>query len=214
MNAYAVLEAAAPSIDVLRAMGELRVAVWRDEEGALQTSAMADPACWLDEFDTLPAPHCRHWIVRDQSQPCAACLQSSSASASPSSLPPRAECQCPLVAAARLTWHATPDQHRDVRLWTDAGRSLPFPCVDMGRLVVRLAHRRRGIAQTLNRVRVEAARAAGARACVVTASAGNAKLLNALGFEHIGVTVRFDDRPMIVFHALQLVFNEAVAVAT
>ena len=201
---YAVLEAASPSAALLRAIGELRVAVWRDEECALDTTAMSDSACWLDEFDTLPAPQCRHWIVRDRTHPCAACRLSSLTPASASPTPD--ECSCPLVAAARLTWHASPDQHRDVRLWTDAGRSLPFPCVDMGRLVVRLAHRRRGIAQALNRVRVEAARTAGARACVVTASAGNAKLLSALGFDDIGVTVKFDDRPATVFHALQLVF--------
>lgn len=205
MDAYVVVEVVSPPAALLKAIGELRVAVWRDEEKALADSA-AD-SCWLDEFDGLPAPTCRHWIVRNRSEPCSVCLLATSrpdTEASAEFASPSPECTCTIVAAARLTWHATPDQHRDVRLWIDAGRDLPFPCVDMGRLVVRLAHRRRGIAQALNRARIDAARAAGARACVVTASAGNAKLLAAIGFEDIGVAVRFADRPAIPFYAMQL----------
>jgi predicted GNAT family N-acyltransferase len=112
-----------------------------------------------------------------------------------------------LVAAARLTWHVSlDDDYRDVQLWRRAGVPLPLPTCDLGRLVVRADHRGRGLAQALNAVRVDAARAMGARSVMVTASGGNATLLQRIGFVAIGQTIVFSDRPNTVFHALQLNF--------
>ena len=103
---------------------------------------------WLDADDA----HARHWVAES----------------------PTGE----LVAAARLVWHADPLRaDRDVAVWLGAGRPLPFPCVDLGRLVVRPDWQRRGVATALNAARVAAARAAGARAAIATASASNARLL-------------------------------------
>ena len=59
--------------------------------------------------------------------------------------------------------------------------------------------------QELNIVRIAAARAMGARTVVVTASQGNVRLLAQLGFESIGATVRFADRPAVEFSAMELV---------
>jgi hypothetical protein len=59
--------------------------------------------------------------------------------------------------------------------------------------------------QELNVVRIAAARAMGARTVVATASQGNARLLARLGFESIGATVRFSDRPEVEFTAMELV---------
>ena len=60
--------------------------------------------------------------------------------------------------------------------------------------------------QSLNAVRVDAAKAMGAASVMVTASEGNARLLLKLGFVDIGETISFDDRPGVVFRALQLDF--------
>ncbi len=155
---------------------QLRYRVW-EEEGAINAAAFPDKS-WLDRDDDTA----RHWVVRrlDTGE---------------------------VVAAARLTLHASlDDDSRDVALWRRCGKHLPMPTTDLGRLVVLQCCRGRGVAQSLNQVRVEAARLMGARSVMATASEGNARLLLKLGFTDIGETISFDDRPGVVFHALQLDF--------
>ena len=86
----------------------------------------------------------------------------------------------------------------------NVGAHLPLPTCDLGRLVVHSDYRRRGYADALNRVRIEAARNMGAKSIMVTASTGNVTLLQRLGFQAIGQHIVFSDRPNTVFHALQL----------
>lgn len=110
-----------------------------------------------------------------------------------------------LVAAARLLTHASADtSDRDVAVWTALGAPLAFPAADLGRLVVRADFRRRGLGARLNEARIDAARAAGARTAITTASAANARLLRRAGFRDIGATVTFAERPGVVFAAMQL----------
>jgi predicted GNAT family N-acyltransferase len=121
----------------------------------------------------------RHWIVRNENNE--------------------------IIAAARMTLHdSLDDGYRDVQLWKRSGKYLPLPTVDLGRLVVLYSYRGRGIAQMLNVVRIEAARQMQAKSIMVTASEGNARLLRKLGFEDIGETIFFSDRPGTLFIALQL----------
>lgn len=160
----------------LQRIGHLRYQVWEEENSI--NAALFPGRCWLDPLDLTHTA--RHWVLED--------AQSGE-----------------WVAAARLTWHATlEDDYRDVQLWRRSGKHLPLPTVDLGRLVVLSSQRGRGLAQLLNTTRIAAARAMGAQSVMVTASAGNARLLKKLGFEDIGETVYFEDRPGTCFYALQL----------
>ena len=145
-----------------------------EEEGSINAEAFPN-MCWVDELDKGG----RHWVVKDSNGE--------------------------YIAAARLTVHETlDDDYRDVQLWKRSGKVLPLPTCDLGRLVVLNAFRGRGIAQSLNKIRIEYAKEIGAKSIMVTASEGNARLLRKLGFVDIGETIVFDDRPNTLFHALQL----------
>lgn len=82
----------------------------------------------------------------------------------------------PQVGAARVTWHQSlDDEYRDVKLWKDCGLSPGVPLVDFGRLCVRRDFRRRGIAKSLDAIRLREARlwkldGLTSRCCVCTAS--------------------------------------------
>jgi predicted GNAT family N-acyltransferase len=139
---------------------------------------------WLDDLDYGEAV--RHWVVYAYDE---------------STKEPQ------IAATARLTVHHSQDisQPRDVTLWLNRGIPLSYPVCDMGRLVVHKQWRKRGIANELNRLRVEfASREFGAKMIIATASQGNARLLERIGFKDIGEQVEFDDRPGIIFSALQL----------
>lgn len=130
---------------------------------------------WVDDLDHVG----RHWIIEND--------------------------QKEVIAAARLTFHESmEDSYRDMQLWKKCGHHLPLPTCDLGRLVVRKDYCGRGLAQSLNEIRIVAAREMGAKSIMVTASDGNARLLTKLGFEKIGQTVEFSDRPGVIFHAMQL----------
>ena len=145
-----------------------------EEEGSINAEAFPNRS-WVDELDKCG----KHWVVKDSSGE--------------------------FIAAARLTVHETlDDDYRDVQLWKRSGKILPLPTCDLGRLVVLNAFRGRGIAQNLNKIRIQYARDLGAKSIMVTASEGNARLLRKLGFIDIGETIYFDDRPNTLFHALQL----------
>ena len=158
----------------MQRIGELRYKVW-EEENSINTELFPN-RCWIDPMDT----EARHWVVE-------------------------IEDTGEVVATARLTLHTSlEDSSRDVQIWQRCGKHLPLPTVDLGRLVVLSVHRGRGLAQMLNKVRIEAARDMGAKSVMVTASEGNARLLRKLGFEDIGETVSFEDRPNTSFYAMQL----------
>lgn len=108
-----------------------------------------------------------------------------------------------IIAAARLTLHHSfTEGTRDTVLWKDRGLGLPV--VDLSRLVVDKKARGKGVAQSLNLVRIEASRAMGARSIIATASAPNARLLCRLGFTQTDILVRFDDRPSTDFYGLEI----------
>eukprot|EP01038_Epipyxis_sp_PR26KG_P007467 gene7467-10178_t len=145
-----------------------------DEEQSINKNAFPDQ-CWLDDLDVEG----RHWIVKNANND--------------------------IVASARLTLHhSSDDSYRDMILWKNAGKVLPLPTVDLGRLVVLNSYRGKGIAQQLNMIRIKAAKEMGAKSIMVTASVGNMSLLKKLGFEEIGEQIYFDDRPGTCFYALQL----------
>jgi len=111
-----------------------------------------------------------------------------------------------LVAAGRLALHESLAGSLDGFVWQRAGRTIPLPLASISRLVVAREARGHGIASELNRLRVEAAKARGARCVTVTASVANARLLERIGFVDTGLVVQFDNRPGVVFHALELRF--------
>lgn len=195
---------ASDDCESFRAMGQLRYSVWA-EEGNLNKGLFPD-ASWLDDMDRQARSQCRHYGVMVQGQ---------------------------LVAAARLTVHLETDDYRDVKLWRDKGVQIPFPVCDLGRLVVRSEHRRKGYAKVerirstqdnagdtgypltrpnpysspkvLIRTRIEAAREVGGAAVICTATSTSVPYLVSRGFEDLGITAVFRDRPNAVFHALHLI---------
>ncbi|KAJ1423506.1 hypothetical protein B484DRAFT_398645 [Ochromonadaceae sp. CCMP2298] len=66
--------------------------------------------------------------------------------------------------------------------------------------------RGRGVAQFLNKLRINAAQKMGARSIMATASEANMRLLLKLGFFDIGQRIYFEDRPDTQFFALQYNF--------
>ena len=165
----------------LEDIGKLRFDVWLGE-GSLDTARFPSGR-WIDqETDT----NAQHFIAVDRAARN-------------------------LVGSSRLILHTSVESaDRDVHLWLRTGNPLRFPLCDLGRLVIKKSHRKRGIAHSLNQVRVDAARALGARTIIATASAGNAKLLKKLGFFDIGEQIVFDDRPHTLFYALQLNLDSSV----
>lgn len=143
------------------------------EEGALESSQFPQ-GCWTDSLDESG----RHWIIETKDGD--------------------------LAGAARLNFLPELDESsRDAALWKRSGQNVPLPTVDLGRLVVKSKYRRCGLAQMLNDVRVEEAKAMGAKSIIVTASAGNASLLTKIGFFDIGERIVFEDRPGVTFIAMQ-----------
>jgi predicted GNAT family N-acyltransferase len=150
-------------------------------EGALNTAAFPE-GVWIDAEDY----RARHWVATTGTGT--------------------------IVGAARLVRHDSLDTaDRDVALWKACGRSIALPIADLGRLVVLEEYRGRGIASALNRVRIDAARSAGISMLITTASFINRRLLLRVGFSDIGETVSFDDRPGVIFYALEMRLNDPVA---
>jgi len=146
------------------------------DEGLLDLSQFSSES-WGDEFDCFG----QHWIAETVDGQ--------------------------IVGAARMHFFRELDESsRDVAVWIRCGHVIPLPTVDFGRLVVRSDFRRRGIAQMLNDVRMNAAREMGAKSIIVTASEANAKLLLKLGFFDINERVVFPERPGAVFICMQYNF--------
>ena len=155
-----------------------RIVAWGS---ALNPSAISN-STWLDHLDR--APGSLHWISRNE--------------------------KGEMIGAARLTIHHSLSETRDLLLWKNANLPVALPVADFGRLVVRSDARGHGLGSVFNKARLHAARDKGAKTCVATASDANARLLRALGFFDVdmGVPVRFDDRPGLIFAALQYNFSE------
>jgi uncharacterized protein with PIN domain/prolyl-tRNA editing enzyme YbaK/EbsC (Cys-tRNA(Pro) deacylase)/predicted GNAT family N-acyltransferase len=170
---WVICEVSTTDTHSLSAIGCLRVQVWAAEE--CLDSSLFPTGEWVDAEDT--APTTRHFVAQAETGE--------------------------IVAAARLVCHASPaSTDSDVAVFVSSGVVLDFPVFDLGRLVVRADFRRRGIASALNVARCDAARSAGARAIISTASADNARLLRRIGFASIGESISFSDRPGVVFDAL------------
>ena len=188
----------------LSLIGKLRYQVWQ-KEGSLDESQFKNQS-WIDPATDLSA---LHYVATD-------------------------DATGEVVGSARLVVHATvKSADRDVELWLRTGNPLKFPVCDLGRLVVKTSHRRRGIAKGLNyvkplfffsflsltflqsifhsQVRIEAAKRLGARTVIATASESNASLLKLHGFVDIGETIVFKDRPLTTFYALQLSIAPSVS---
>lgn len=158
-------------------IGKLRYDVWLGEKSLDQS--MFPNGSWLDPSDE-DSILTRHFV---------------------------AEVNGELVAAARLVTHTTiASADVDIDLWMSSGKKLVWPVSDLGRLVVRRDYRNRGIAKSLNTIRMNTARSMGVGSIIVTASAGNSSLLKATGFVSIGEEIVFPNRPATTFYALQYTF--------
>jgi hypothetical protein len=209
------IERDSATLDVI---GLLRVRVWADEEGELDLSSLPNPDSWLDTFDALPRDACRHWTIRERIAPCEpiaaarltfhATLDDESARDLKLWRDVGRTLLLPCVDLGRLVVRKS---HRRLGLAQVSCRAIAF-AISHRRVACHLAihvdhvvFRLPPTQQELNVVRIAAARAMGARTIVVTASQGNARLLARLGFESIGATVRFSDRPEVEFIAMELV---------
>lgn len=110
-----------------------------------------------------------------------------------------------VVGAARLTLHSSLEDNPDGYLWLRAGREVPVPAAHLCKLVVLRSARGAGIGRRLNQLRIDAARAMGAKSILVTASETNSRLLLDMGFTDTGVRETFANRPGYSFRALQRV---------
>ena len=166
--------------DVIEEIGRLRYDVWKGD-GLLDLSLFPD-GTWVDDMDF--GIRARHWVIREAKTG-------------------------ELVAAARLTRHESlDDDYRDVKLWRESGLKPEVPLIDFGRLCVRNDFRLRGLAKSLDVIRLDAAHewdieGVKPKCCVCTASASKVESLKKLGFFSIEKTAIFKDRPTTVFHALQ-----------
>jgi predicted GNAT family N-acyltransferase len=173
--------------DAIDEIGRLRYEVWKGD-GLLDLSLFPD-GTWVDDMDF--GIRARHWVIRQAKTG-------------------------ELVAAARLTRHESlDDDYRDVKLWRDSGLTPEVPLIDFGRLCVRSDFRLRGLAKSLDVIRLAAAHAwdiggKKPRVCVCTASASKVESLKKLGFFSIDKTAIFKDRPTTVFYALQ--YNIATSI--
>lgn len=111
-----------------------------------------------------------------------------------------------LVGAGRLTLHHSLPDNPDGYLWIRSGLTVPLPAAHFCKLIVLKRARGLGVGKELNRLRLEAARAMGAKSILVTASDANARLLTAVGFTDTGVHETFPNRPEFPFRALQYLF--------
>jgi GNAT superfamily N-acetyltransferase len=117
--------------------------------------------CWLDEFE-LSA---RHWAVFDDSE---------------------------IIAAARMSihdcLHDVPDAESFVSVFKEEP---PSPIASFNRLVVDAGFRGRGLSTLLDKIRIQAAVAAGCRCCIGSTPSGAHRLkqLVEVGFETVGCPI-------------------------
>lgn len=142
----------------LEAIVALRALVWRSERDVIDAAKLSPDASLFRDAGDARA---LHWTI---------------------------EADGSVVAAARLCLQTDagdlPGGERFGRLLA----GLPTPVALLSRLVVHPAMRRRGLAQALTEVRMEAARSWGARSIVVEASPRRIAPLLALGFVELGLS--------------------------
>ena len=146
----------------LEEVGVFRYNVWSKEvNGEVFLGECGKAGVMLDALDYDPS--CRNLIVREFSD--------------------GKEHSMPIIAAARMTLHSSWDDKnsRDLLIFEPYNPTLPI--VDLGRLVVSDTHRKQGLAQFLNELRVHLSKLLGANTIIATASDSNARLLGLL-FAH------------------------------
>lgn len=99
-----------------------------------------------------------------------------------------------VVAAARMSMCSAIDAAPDAEIYGDRFGDLGAPIAVFSRLVVHPLHRRSGLAHQLDLVRIDAARAAVARAAVaLTPDEGRLRQFHRLGFVSVGDRVAEPD---------------------
>lgn len=91
-----------------------------------------------------------------------------------------------IVAAARVSIHATAADVPYAQAYRRYNPRLPEPVASFNRLVVDRPHRRRGLARALDQARLEAGAADGARSVVIVVPPTRMTALIALGFVYLG----------------------------
>ena len=121
----------------------------------------------------------RHWIVIHQNQ---------------------------IVGAARLTISDLKNAP-DGNFWEGVGRELPGPIANLTHLVTDESVARKGVGKALNLIRIEAAKAAGARCAIGMATMENKQFLLSIGFVKGGINRIYRDRPLIAFYSVEKLFK-------
>ncbi len=138
---------------IMNEIGKFRYRVWSDEvNGDVHIGSEYGEGVMLDtlDFDTS----CRNFVVREFN-----------GDDSPTQI----------IAAARMTLHSSWEDKssRDLLIFETLNPALPI--VDLGRLVVSGSHRKQGIAQFLNELRVHLSKLLGAKTVIATASESNSR---------------------------------------
>ena len=111
---------------------------------------------------------------------------------------------CQLVAAARMCIHGTQDETPDGPAFD--GMSLPPPVATLNRLIVHPSARSRGLATSLDKCRIAAARAGGAMCVVGTFPPSRVAGLERNGFRLLGQPWVPHYAETFVFQAMALIF--------
>ncbi|NEO85935.1 MAG: GNAT family N-acetyltransferase [Spirulina sp. SIO3F2] len=145
----------------------------------------AQLTCWLDNYDATA----RHWAVFDGEK---------------------------LIAAARMSIHAHLHEVPEPEVYVGCfPRPLPAPIASFNRLVVDIDYRRRGIAKTLDTLRLEAARHAHCASIVLATPSGlyRVRSLESLGFQCVGSGAPYQGPLFYVgleSKVLYLLFNDPI----
>ena len=191
---------------IMDEIGKFRYSVWSDEvNGNVHIGSEYGEGIMLDALDFDAS--CRNFVVREYNGD---------------------DSQNQIIAAARMTLHSSWEDKssRDLLIFETLNPTLPI--VDLGRLVVSGSHRKQGIAQFLNELRVHLSKLLGANTVIATASESNSRLfiyplslayfslhnlfrlLLKLKFSLLNKIVYFDDRPTVPFHCLLLNLRSGV----
>lgn len=139
---------------IMDEIGKFRYSVWSDEvNGEVYIGSEYGESVMLDALDFDAS--CRNFVVREYNG---------------EDSPTR------IIAAARMTLHSSWEDKssRDLLIFEIINPTLPI--VDLGRLVVSGSHRKQGIAQFLNELRVHLSKLLGAKTVIATASESNSRL--------------------------------------
>lgn len=170
--------------EMMERIGRFRYDLW-NEETVIDKSLFPN-GVWTDQYDDVA----RHWIAED--------IETGN-----------------IVAVSRMTFHERLEDNPDGYLWLereDLAKDLPpSPTANISKLAVHKSARRYGIAKKMSEVRLHAARLAGIKSILVTASAANTRILQGLSdgdgnWKDTGIRVKFPNRPEFEFLGLELRF--------